>query len=160
MDYHYNRLLIVLNWLGAYVFIALILVLLTFARNESLAQNLRYFVIGFVFVLFFSIYYSKEYYQRRVVFEDAEVVFHSFRIAREVRTIHVKYEDILSIKAKPLPAPGVLSISVKAKNVPWEIPVSWRITHHKSLFAQLCTRAKMMNPSVYLDEKLELLLGD
>lgn len=154
MDYHYNRLLIIFNWLAAYAFIALIVVLLTFARNESLTQNTEYFVLGFVFIVFFSIFYSKEYYQRRVIIEDTNVIFQSFRIARKVRTICVKYENILSITARTLPVLGVLSISIKAKNVPWEIPVSWRITHHKTLFSQLCKQAKMHNQTVYIDEAI------
>ena len=154
MDYHYNRFLIIINWLAAYATIASIVAVFTLARNESLAQNMEYFVIGFVFIVFFSIFFSKEYCRRRVVIEETTVVFHSFRIAREVRTIHVKYEYILSIKAKSLPVLGVVSISIKAKNVPWEIPVSWRITHHKKLFSQLCKQAKMHNQTVYIDEAL------
>lgn len=154
MDYHYSRLLIVLNWLTAYAAILLFLALLSIAGNEPLAQQLKYAVIGFVFIVFFSRFYSKEYYQRRVIIEDTHVIFQSFRIARNVRTICVKYENILSITASTLPVLGVLSISIKAKNVPWEIPVSWRITHHKTLFSQLCVQAKMHNQTVYIDEAL------
>lgn len=99
--------------------------------------------------------YSPEYIKRFVEFHDNYVVFNSFRIPRKgVKSFNVKYEDILRLDATVIPIIGIYKVKVKCNNVPWNIPVTWCMSHHNELFSKLCSYAKGHNPNVSIDERL------
>lgn len=68
--------------------------------------------------------------------------------------MNVPYGDILSVEAIKLPVLGVFKVKVKAKNIPWVIPVTWCINNHNEMYAKLCKNAREGNPKVYIDDKL------
>lgn len=95
-----------------------------------------------------------EYFNRFVEFNDEYAVFNSFRIDKKVRHFNVRYEDILSLEATKIPLLGIYKVKVKAKNVPYIIPVTWCMKKHHKLFYNLCIYAKKYNPNVYIDSCL------
>lgn len=117
------------------------------------------FISRMVFVLivfygYFITVYSKEYVNRFVEFKSKTVVFNSFRIDKKVRHFNVKYEDILSLEAVKIPLLGIYKVKVKAKNVPYIIPITWCMKKHNELFYNLCSYADEYNPKVYIDNRL------
>lgn len=136
------------------VLYAIVLLFFLYSKDNDVKELKKMLVtiIGFLTV-FFSVY-GGEYLNRYVEFNENYVTFNSYRIARKVRHFNVKYEDILSLEAKMIPIIGIYKVKVKAKNVPWSIPVTWCISHHNEMYAKLCKNARKGNPKVYIDDKL------
>lgn len=95
-----------------------------------------------------------EYLKRYVEIKKESVYFNSFRFKNKVINLTVPYGDILSVEAIKLPVLGVFKVKVKAKNIPWVIPVTWCINNHNEMYAKLCKNAREGNPKVYIDDKL------
>lgn len=153
MKYKFKKSAIVLQWMLVVV-LALFLILYSYLEDGNIRLLKKQVItIGSFLVVFISIY-SGEYINRYVEFNENHVTFNSYRIARKVRHFNVKYEDILNLEATIIPIIGIYKVKVKAKNIPWEIPVTWCISHHKEMFGKLCGNAKKGNPNVYIDERL------
>ena len=119
-----------------------------------------WFVVRMVFILivFFGYFipiYGKEYIKRFVEFKDETVIFYSYRIAKKLHNFTVRYEDVFSLEATKIPLLGIYKVNVKAKNIPWAIPVTWCMAHKNELFRELCKRVKENNPNAYIDSRLK-----
>lgn len=153
MKYKYSKFMTFLMWSS----IPLLVVVLSVAIN-SFDNNLKLFNkniitgLGLSFVMI-SLYIG-EYLKRYVEIKKESVYFNSFRFKNKVINLNVPYGDILSIEVIKLPILGVFKVKVKAKNVPWSIPVTWCISHHNEMYAKLCKNAREGNPNVYIDDKL------
>lgn len=104
--------------------------------------------IGFFVIL---IPFVGEYFNRFVEFKDNYAIFNSFRIDKKVRSYNIRYEDILSLETTKIPLLGIYKVKVKAKNVPYIIPVTWCMKKHNELFYNLYSYAQKHNPKVYVD---------
>lgn len=153
MKYRYNTIVIFLNWTTAFAVSFLILCIL-----YHISHSLNFFRRGLVSVIALEIFmivgFNKEYQERYIEFKDEIVVFNSFRIASKVRTFNVKYEDIIRLHAKSLPILGIYAIVIKAKNIPWDIKVTWRMNKHKELFSTLCRKAFETKEVEFIDSNL------
>lgn len=98
--------------------------------------------------------YIGEYLKRYVETKKESIVFNSFRFKNKVVNLNVPYSDILSIEAIKLPILGIYKVKVKAKNIPWLIPVTWCINHHNEMYAKLCSNAQKGNPQIYIDDRI------
>lgn len=111
-------------------------------------------IIGFFAFFIMLTPFVGEYLNRVVEFKDEYIVFNSFRIDKKVRSYNIRYEDVLSLDAVKIPLLGFYKIKVKAKNVPYTIPVTWCMKNHNKLFCDLCVCVKKDNPNVYIDSRL------
>lgn len=153
MKYKFKKICLVFLWiLSALPAITLLMYFYWIDRDIKFTLKMIVTLFGF-FTVFISTY-SGEYLNRYVELNENYVTFNSYRIARKVRHFNVKYEDILSLEATIIPIIGIYKVKVKAKNIPWAIPVTWCISHHKEMFGKLCGNAKKGNPNVYIDERL------
>ena len=115
-----------------------------------------------IVVVFFALLlpFIDEYLNRYVEFKDEYVVFNSFRIDKKVRSYNVKYNDILSLEAVKIPLLGIYKVKIKAKNIPYTIPVTWCMKKHNDLFYNLCFFSKKNNPNVFLNDQLTKFLEE
>lgn len=113
-----------------------------------------------IIVVFFVLLspYIGEYLNRFVEFKDEYVVFNSFRIDKKVRSYNVRYEDILSLEAVKIPLLGIYKIKIKAKNIPYTIPVTWCMKKHNELFYNLGFHVKKFSSDVFIDVQLTCFL--
>lgn len=131
----------------------LIMILYSFVyANESWVRKTTIVAIGFFMV--YLVIYSREFFERYVEFNTEFVCFNSYRLGKQVRKINIHYEDILSLESTKIPLLGIYKVKVKAKNVPWIIPVTWCMAKKNDLFGNLCIYAKKHNPQVYIDSRL------
>lgn len=127
-------------------------VIFVFSDNIKLFYKNIITCLGVSFVMI-SLYIG-EYLKRYVETKKESIVFNSFRFKNKVVNLNVPYSDILSIEAIKLPILGIYKVKVKAKNIPWLIPVTWCINHHNEMYAKLCKNARNGNPKVYIDDRL------
>lgn len=153
MKYKYKKSMFFFQ-VALVILYAIVLLFFLYSRNNDIKwfKKMLVTITGFMTV-FFSVY-SGEYLNRYVEFNENYVTFNSYRIAKKVRHFNVKYEDILNLEATMIPIIGIYKVKVKAKNVPWSIPVTWCINHHNEMYAKLCKNAREGNPKVYIDDKL------
>lgn len=153
MKYKYSKFMTFFMW----SFIPLLAIVLSvaiylFDSNLKLFNKNIISGLGVSFVMI-SLFIG-EYLKRYVEIKKESVYFNSFRFKNKVINLTVPYGNILSIEAIKLPVLGVFKVKVKAKNIPWEIPVTWCISHHDEMYAKLCKNAREENPDVYIDDKL------
>lgn len=127
---------------------------LIFCMNNDANWNRKMIITITGFLAVFLSLYSGEYFKRYVEFGEEYVTFNSYRIAKKVRYLNVKYEDILSLEAMMIPFLGIYKVNVKAKNIQWIIPVTYCISKHNEMYARLCSNARKGNPNIYVDERL------
>ncbi len=153
MKYKFKKICLAFLWLLSIIPAGSLLMYFYLIDND-IKWTMKMIVTLFGFFTVFISLYSGEYLNRYVEFNENYVTFNSYRIARKVRHFNVKYEDILSLEATMIPIIGIYKVKVKAKNVPWSIPVTWCISHHNEMYAKLCKNARKGNPKVYIDDKL------
>ena len=158
MKFRYSKSMLFLQ-IGLVLLYSAALILFFYSDDKGFRWIIKMTVTVLVFFTAFFSSYIGEYLNRYVEFHDNYVKFNSYRIAGKVRHINVKYEDILSLEATVIPIIGIYKISVKAKNVPWLIPVTWCISHHKEMYSHLCRHAQKNNPDVFIDERILKRLG-
>ncbi len=153
MKYKYKKSMFFFQ-VALVILYAIVLLFFLYSEDNDIKwlKKMLVTITGFMTV-FFSVY-GGEYLNRYVEFNENYVTFNSYRIARKVRHFNIKYEDILSLEATMIPIIGIYKVKVKAKNVPWAIPVTWCISHHNEMYAKLCKNAREGNPNVYVDDKL------
>ena len=141
-------------WLFLCISPATVFLMYIYSVDRDIIFVFRMIFILLIFFGYFIPVCAKEYVKRSVVFKIETVVFDSFRIAKKVRNFTVRYEDVLSLETTKIPLLGIYKVSVRAKNVPWPIPVTWCMAHKNELFSELCKRVQDNNPDAYIDNRL------
>ena len=121
-------------------------------RSERWLRKTAIILSGF-FVAFLGIY-STEYFNRYVEFNSEFVRFNSYRLGKQVHSLNVRYEDILSLESIKIPFLGIYKVKLKANNIPWTIPITWCMANRNELFYNICIYAQKSNPQVYIDSRL------
>ena len=103
--------------------------------------------------------FTGEYTNKYVELFDENVRFNSFRF-KDVRmkkaiAFSVKYEDIISVNVRTLPIIGIWAISIKAKNLPQRVTVSFCFKNHRKFYDSLCKHVENKNPNAYIDKRLK-----
>lgn len=122
-------------------------------------QYLKVFFICSIFFAFCVFMFTGEYTNKYVELFDESVRFNSFRF-KDVRmkkaiAFSVKYEDIISVNVRTLPIIGIWAISIKAKNLPQRVTVSFCFKKHREFYYNFCKRVENKNPNAYIDKRLK-----
>ena len=153
--YRYSPVINCLNWAFALIVtFATVLIISAIAGKLDFVSMRKPFAfcLGLWFVMIHR--FNKQYTECYVSFSDEYITFNSFKIAYKIRNVNVRYEDIIGLYAKTVPVLGMRAVIVKAKNLPGDITVTWRMVKHKELFLKLYDSAKSTGETEYIDEKL------
>lgn len=155
MKYKYKKSAIILQWCAEIIFFACLLLLLYYKDGNFKLLIKQIVSLSAILFVFISIY-TPEYFNRYIEFKNEYVVFNSFRIPRvkKVQNFNVRYEDFMSLESTSIPILGLYKVKIRAKNVPWVIPVTFCMSNHDKLFYDLCSCAKKYNPGIYIDDRL------
>ena len=148
--FKYSKLAILLQTLLS-LFVTLCIIRVFYFDNSKFNRDIVKVVAVFLVLL---TPFIGEYLNRFVEFKDGCITFNSFRIDKKVRFCTIRCEDILSLDAVKIPLLGFYKIKVKAKNVPYAIPVTWCMRNHNKLFYELYICSRQSNPDVYVDSRL------
>ena len=151
--YKYNQIINFLNWASVFLIMEFLLFIYSYFSNDYSAL-FRYSSTIIGIELFVILAFNKEYRNRYVEFHEDYVKFNSFRISGKVYFLNVKYEDIIGIYTKKIPFLGINSLVIKAKNLPGDIKVTWRMNKHKELFVKIYESAKGTGETEYIDDRL------
>lgn len=159
MKYKYSKLAIYSQYAGILLFDLLAIGLVFFLEPNDRKFQIK-MIVGILGIAFFMIgLYDKEFRQRYVELTDEYVRFNSFRF-KDVRmkkaiAFSVKYEDIISVNVRTLPIIGIWAISIKAKNLPQRVTVSFCFKKHKEFYDYLCKHVENKNSNAYIDKRLK-----
>lgn len=156
MKYKYRVGLYVLNMMTAELSVVLMFLIIGLVTNEPIATIYRVLmsILPFLFVMCFM--FMGEYKNRYVETFDDYMHLNSFRFKgwRHPRSLNVKYEDMWYIEAKCLPLIGVWAIRINAKFLPHKVTISYCFKNSSQLYAELCEKARLFKPDVYIDDRL------
>ena len=156
MIYKYRVGLYVLNMMTAELSVLLVFFIIGLVTGEPIATIYRVLMptLSFSFVMCFM--FMGEYKNRYVETFDDYMRLNSFRFKgrRYPRSLNVKYEDVWYIEARRLPLIGVWAIRINAKFLPHKVTISYCFKNSKQLYAELCEKARLFKPDVYIDDRL------
>lgn len=109
-----------------------------------------------LFLVVFAFIELKEYKNKYVETFDEYMCLNSFRFRghRSPFSPNVRYEDIWYIEARRLPIIGVWGIRINAKFLPHKVTISYCFKNSSQLYAELCEKARLFKPDVYIDDRL------
>ena len=107
-------------------------------------------------IVIFSFINLSEYKNKYVETFDEYMCLNSFRFRGHRRPFspNVRYEDIWYIEARRLPIIGVWGIRINAKFLPHKVTISYCFKNSSQLYAELCEKARLFKPDVYIDDRL------
>ncbi len=156
MKYKYRLSLYFVQFIVAGLSSAAILSVIGLLANVSVEKlNGGIFRIPFLIVIFSFINLS-EYKNKYVETFDEYMCLNSFRFRghRSPFSPNVRYEDIWYIEARRLPIIGVWGIRINAKFLPHKVTISYCFKNSSQLYAELCEKARLFKPDVYIDDRL------
>jgi len=156
MKYRYSKFAFISISVVVCAAVMLLLYLYGVMINAEKEKFIKVFVICFLFFFIVMFGYSSEYNNRYVEIFDEYIRFNSFRFKRlrNIVSVNIKYDDIISIKSKSLPVIGLLAIKINAKNIPHEITLSICFKDHKKMFKNICRSISEHNKDVIIDSYL------
>lgn len=162
MKYRYSKLAFICSWLLVGSIEMLLLYLFGILVNASEDKFIKVFMICPAFFITVMMGYSSEYTNRYVELFDDYIKFNSFRFKRlrNVISLKIRYEDIISIKTKSLPLFGIWAIKINAKNIAHEITLSICFKHHKIMFKNICLNVIEHNKDIYIDSSIQKLINE
>ena len=157
MKYRYSKLAFVSVSVLVCAFIMLILYLYGHLINADYERFIKVFIIcpGFFFAMVLG--FSSEYFNRYVEIFDDYILFNSFRFRkkRNVLTLKINYENIISIKSITMPLFGLVGIKISAKTIPHDIKLSLFFQKHKQMFKDVCCSVNENNKNVIIDSYIK-----
>lgn len=156
MKYKYRLGLYVLNMMSVTLFVILGFLIVGLITNVPMTSINRVFVTIIPFSFAMCLTYMSEYKNRYVEMLDDHMYLNSFRFKgrRHPRSLNVKYEDMWYIEARRLPLIGVWAIRINAKFLPHKVTISYCFKNSSQLYAELCEKARLFKPDVYIDDRL------
>lgn len=155
MKYKYNKKWFIFQYV--FVIVSQLLLITIYFTKHLYKDNGKMFLIVLPCVVLFMLFVSRnEYLERYIEFEDENVKFNSFRIAKagKVMSFNFRYENITSIEASVLPVIGIWKINVIAKGHKYSVPISFCFNKYVELYKRLCYEVKKYNPSAYIDDRI------
>ena len=162
MKYRYSKLAFICISVLVCAVVMLLLYLYGVMINADDDKFIKVFMICPLTFFVFVIGYSSEFNNRYVEIFDEYIKFNSFRFKwlRNVISLNIRYEDIISIKTKSLPLFGIWAIKINAKNIPHEITLSICFKHHKIMFKNICLNVIEHNKDIYIDSSIQNLINE
>ena len=117
MKYRYSKIAFISISVLVCAVVMLLLYMYGVLVNADKDRFIKVFIICPVFFAVVMMGYSSEYNNRYVEIFDEYIKFNSFRFKRlrNVISLNIRYEDIISIKSKSLPLFGMWAIKINAK---------------------------------------------
>ena len=156
MKYRYSKIAFISISVLVCAVVMLLLYMYGVLVNADKDRFIKVFMICTAFFAVVMMGYSSEYNNRYVEIFDEYIKFNSFRFKRfrNIISLNIRYEDIISIKSKSLPLFGLWAIKINAKNIPHEITLSICFKDHKNMFKNICRSVGEHNKDVIIDSYL------